>query len=235
MKHKKSSKSEKQYVRGIVHNLSLQRLTDQEIVDYLHDEKKIDIARTTVNGIKNQVEKQAEKWYIELKQSRYKYIATYKERLDSLMSYQRKLNEIIEFYRHEHLYPDTVIRAISELHRIEISIFNLWKQLPNLDIVDNKNNNDNSSDGISQTSRAVAICYCHDIVGHYKCKYCLHVWCPKDKTEEQNWCPNTNCEHSIKGCRFQPYDEKYTWIKCPTCERWFKTQEILNAHPCIIV
>ena len=67
MKHKKSSKSEKQYLRGIVHNLSLQRLTDQEIVDYLHNEKKIDIARTTVCGIKNQVEKQAEKWYVELK------------------------------------------------------------------------------------------------------------------------------------------------------------------------
>ena len=55
MKHTKSSKSEKQYVRGIVHNLSLQRWTDQEIVDYLHDEKNIDIARTTLNTIKNHV------------------------------------------------------------------------------------------------------------------------------------------------------------------------------------
>ncbi len=34
------------------------------------------------------------------------------------------------------LYTDTVIRAISELNRIEISIFNLWKQLPNLDVTD---------------------------------------------------------------------------------------------------
>jgi hypothetical protein len=66
MEHRKSSKPEKQYVRGIVHNLSLQRLTDQKIVDYLHDEKNIDMARTTVNGIKNQIEKHAEKWYIEL-------------------------------------------------------------------------------------------------------------------------------------------------------------------------
>ena len=34
------------------------------------------------------------------------------------------------------IYTDTVIRAISGLHRIEISIFNLWKQLPELDIVE---------------------------------------------------------------------------------------------------
>lgn len=63
-KHEKVAKSEKQYVRGIVHNLSLSRWTDQEIVDYLRDEKKINIARSTVNSIKNQVEKQARKWYL---------------------------------------------------------------------------------------------------------------------------------------------------------------------------
>jgi Rps23 Pro-64 3,4-dihydroxylase Tpa1-like proline 4-hydroxylase len=95
MKHRKVAKPEKQYVRGIIHNLSLSRWTDQEIVDYLHDEKRIDLARSTVSKIKNQIEAQAEKWYIELRESRYKYIATYKERLDSLFSYQRKLHEIL--------------------------------------------------------------------------------------------------------------------------------------------
>ena len=64
-KHTKVAKSQRQYVRGIIHNLSLQRWTSQEISDYLHDEKKIDIARSTVNSIRRQIEKQAEKWYIE--------------------------------------------------------------------------------------------------------------------------------------------------------------------------
>ena len=72
----------------------------QEIVDYLRDEKQIEIARSTVNSIKNQIEKQAEKWYIALRQSRYKYVASYKERIDSLFSYQKKLNQIIDFYMH---------------------------------------------------------------------------------------------------------------------------------------
>src|SRR6476646_2304407 len=104
----------------MVHNLSLQRMTDQEITDYLHGEKNIDIARTTVNTIKNQIERQAEKWYIELRQSRYKYVAMYKERIDSLFSYQKKLNKIIEFYMqgNDILYSDTIIKAISKLHKI---------------------------------------------------------------------------------------------------------------------
>ncbi len=39
MKHRNSTNSQKQYLRCIIHNLSLQRLTDQEIVDYLNNEK----------------------------------------------------------------------------------------------------------------------------------------------------------------------------------------------------
>lgn len=125
--HKIQSKSEKQYLRGIIHNLSLQRWTDQEIVDYLNFEKGVNIARSTVNAIKNQVEKQARKWYLELEFSRYKYIATYKERLDSLFSYQKKLNEILN---DKNTKSDLKVKVIAELHSIELSIFNLLKELP---------------------------------------------------------------------------------------------------------
>ena len=91
------TKAEREYVKGIVHNLSFQRLTDQEIVQWLHDEKQIDLDRSTVSRMRNQVERKAEKWYIQLRESRYKYIAMYKERIDSLFSYQKKLNQIIDF------------------------------------------------------------------------------------------------------------------------------------------
>ena len=45
-------------------------------------------------------------------------------------------------------YPDTIIKAISELHKIEISIFSIWKQLPNLDLSDpaSASNNNGSTD-----------------------------------------------------------------------------------------
>ena len=36
------TKPEREYVKGIVHNLSFQRLTDREIVQWLHDEKEVD-------------------------------------------------------------------------------------------------------------------------------------------------------------------------------------------------
>lgn len=222
---KKVAKSDKQYVRGIVHNLSLSRWTDQQIVDYLRDEKEIEIARSTVNSIKNQIEKQAEKWYIELRESRYKYVASYKERIDSLFSYQKKLHEIVK--DRSEAYPEIAIRAVSELHRIEISIFNIFKQLPNLSLVEDANQND-------PTRYTSVGCTCaksgHDIISDCKCRTCLTVWCPT--ALKQDWCPNPECSGGIKGCEFQPYDEHNVWIKCVTCARWFKTQKILDTHNC---
>jgi hypothetical protein len=220
------AKSDRQYVRGTIHNLSLSRWTDQEIVDYLRDEKKMEITRSTVNSIKNQIEKQAEKWYMELRESRYKYVASYKERIDSLFSYQKKLHEIVK--DRSEAYPEIAIRAISELHRIEISVFNLFKQLPNLGLVEDANQND-------PTRYTSAGCTCatsgHDIISDCKCRHCLTVWCPT--ALKQDWCPNPECSNGTKGCHFQPYDEHHVWIKCVTCERWFKTQKILEAHNCL--
>lgn len=134
---RKVAKSEKQYLGGTIHNLSLQKWTDQDIVDYLRDEKSIDIARSTVSKIKNQIEKEAENWYIELRQSRYKFIAIYKERLDSMLSYQKKLNYIIDSSKKEEIK----IRAIATLQSIELDIFNIYKQLPEIKIEEIDNNN----------------------------------------------------------------------------------------------
>ena len=102
MNHKKVTskratftKLEREYIKGIVYSLSFQRITDQEIVQWLHEEKQIDIDRSTISKMRNQVERKAEKWYIELRNSTFKYIAIYKERIDSLYSYQKILHGII--------------------------------------------------------------------------------------------------------------------------------------------
>lgn len=87
------------------------------------------------------MERQAEKWYFELRESRYRYVAMFKDRIDSLLSYQKKLHEIInssltstdidgEHQREQR--PEVKIKAITELHAIEVTLFQMWKQLPNL-------------------------------------------------------------------------------------------------------
>jgi len=204
MNHKKVTskratftKLERQYVKGIVHNLSFQRLTDQEIVQWLHDEKRIDLERSTVSKMRNQIESQAEKWYIELKQSTFKYIAIYKERIDSLFSYQKKLHEIIADTKK----PEVKLRAITELHSIEMSLFSLWKQLPDLDIVDspkqeeslNKDQDKNPYINIDRVMpedrdkiRGITFCRCVDIQQHYACYKCLQGFCRPSAVENDD-------------------------------------------------
>ena len=140
MERQKFAKTEEQYLSGIIRNLSLQRWTADEITNYLHNEKNMKISRSTISRIINTIEESAEKWYIELRQSKYKFIATYKERLDSLLSYQKKLNEILDCSKKE----ETKIRAITALQSIELDIFNIFKQLPDLRIEDVKENDSQS-------------------------------------------------------------------------------------------
>ncbi len=143
MERNTRTKAEREYIKGIIQNLSLKRLTDQEIVNYLHDEKQIEIARSTVTNTRISMEKQAEKWYIDLRNSAYRYLAQYKQRIDSLLSYQRTLHDIISTTKKD----EVKIRAISELHSIEMDIFSLWKQLPVSNIVSPIDNSENEKKG----------------------------------------------------------------------------------------
>jgi hypothetical protein len=214
------TKAEKQYIKSIVHNYSLQRWTDQDIVNYLQNEKKIKIARSTVTTIKNQVVEEAGDWYLELRESGTKTIAFFKERLDSLLSYQKKLNEILTTCE----VPEIRIRAIAELHRIEMSLHTIFQELPH-----------DQFQIRPEIEREPKQCDCFPTgtITHSKCRYCKQVWCPM--TLKQDWCPNPECSHGIKGCKFRPYDEHHEWVKCSTCEMWFKTPDIMAVHKCYII
>jgi hypothetical protein len=221
------TKSEREYVKGIVHNLSLQRLTDQEIVQWLHDEKKIDLDRNTVSKMRNHVELKAEKWYIELKQSTFKYIAIYKERIDSLFSCQKKLHEIISATKK----PEVQIRAITELHSIEMSIFGLWKQLPALDIVDTKDNKDDHNceeyqhDNVGPSGLPRAISYGPEEDERLDRK-AYFGW--KEGDGPLDACFKASMDEKY-GLPTEPWDDR-KWIQCPSCNRWFKNTIRLEMH-----
>jgi hypothetical protein len=212
-------KSRKSVHKCIVHNYSLQRCTGQDIVDYLREEKKLNIAKSTVTTIKNKVVEEAGNWYLKLRKSSYKTIAFYKERLDSLLSYQKKLNDIMDGSE----VPEIRIRAIAELHRIEMSLHTIFQEFPH-----------EQSQIRPEIEREPTNCQCMSTgtITHSKCRYCKQVWCPL--ALKQDWCPNPECSQGIKGNKFKPYDEHHEWIHCPTCKMWFKTPDILALHNCYI-
>jgi hypothetical protein len=219
------TKAEREYVKGIVHNLSFQRLTDQEIVQWLHDEKQIDLDRSTVSKMRNHVELKAEKWYIELKQSTFKYIAIYKERIDSLFSYQKKLHEIISATKK----PEVQIRAITELHSIEMSIFSLWKQLPDLQIDDSKENRDQYEyHNVGRNGLPRAISYGPE-EDERQDRTVFFGWKQGDPPLDSRFRATMEQKY---GLEFEPWD-KEIWVDCSGCKRWFKNAELLRMHAAI--
>lgn len=231
----KWTKAEREYVKGIIHNYSFQRWTAQEIVQWLHDEKKIDIGRSTVNRIKNQMDREAEKWYIELKKSTYRYVAVYKNRIDSLYSYQKKLNQIIDAYLRPGniIYTDTIIRAIAELHRIEMSIFSLWKQLPDLPIEDTVNITDHTRgeyeyDNVGRDGLPRAISYGR-VEEERQDKDVFFGWKQGDPPLDSRF--RAMMEQKYGG-ESEPWD-KEKWVDCYGCKRWFMNAELLRMHAAI--
>jgi hypothetical protein len=105
-----------------------------------------------------------------------------------------------------------------------------------LNVNNNSSNNPSYYDGSEFKLERGTNCNCgpRDISCHYRCRYCGTAWCPqeKERNQVQDMCPNPDCTNGIKGCHFQPYDELHKWIKCTTCQRWFKTDKILAIHPC---
>jgi len=207
----------------------LKRLTDQEIVDFLHNEKHIEIARSTVTNTRNRLERQAAKWYLEIKQSASKYIAAYKERIDSLFSYQKTLHELILATKRE----DIKLRAISELHSIEMDVSNLWRQLPSLDII---------ADG--QTIQIKEKQLRQGPVGQEEEGYESTQIPPVDDEDERKRFDKWNNEgkpmsdqyrarmQAQYGLTVEPWDQP-SWIQCATCSRWFKNQWHWINHHCI--
>jgi maleate cis-trans isomerase len=66
----KLTKPERQYLKGIVCSLSIEKNTDQQIQEFLK-EKGIEVTRSHITHIRNDIEKSAEKWYNELRSSKY--------------------------------------------------------------------------------------------------------------------------------------------------------------------
>jgi hypothetical protein len=159
---------------------------------------------------------------LELKKSTYKFVAIYKERLDSLLSYQKKLHEIIN----DTNKPEVKLRAITELHSIEMSIFSLWKQLPDFQIHDRSDNgNEYEYDKVGLPG---AILYGPE-EDERQDRAMYFGWKEGDPPLDSRF--RTMMEQKY-GVEFEPWD-KEKWVDCYGCKRWFKNAEVLRMHAAI--
>jgi hypothetical protein len=100
----------------------LEKFNNREIQEFFKD-KGIEIDGSTIARIRNNTAKRAERWYAELRKSRYLYIAHQKERIDTLYKAENKLWIIANDQEAERTEQ---VKALSEIHKIEITLSNLY-------------------------------------------------------------------------------------------------------------
>jgi len=119
---KKYTSAEKQYLKGIIGTLALDKNDDIQIQEFLK-EKGIDIDRSTIGKHRRNIAKSAEKWYTELRKSKFLYIAHFKERIDTTYKVENKLWNIVN---DPHTERSELIKACTEIRNNEIFLSNLY-------------------------------------------------------------------------------------------------------------
>lgn len=119
---KKYTAAEKQYLKGIIRVLALDKNQDNQIQEYLK-QKGIDIEKSTIGKIRRSIAKEAEKWYIELRKSKYLYLAHFKERIDTIYKVENALWNIANDSNSDRAEKRA---ALSEIHKTEITLSNLY-------------------------------------------------------------------------------------------------------------
>jgi hypothetical protein len=157
MERKKFSKSEKEYLKGVIGKLAIEKLNDREIQQWLYNEKQIDIDRTTVNKIRLQIQRNASKWYNELRASKFLYIAHFKERIDTVYKVQKNLWDIVNNPQEQ---TSERRGALTEIHHTEKTLSALYDISRYLteriekDYGDSTDNRENKGQGEQQGSRS---------------------------------------------------------------------------------
>src|SRR5580765_6421879 len=123
-------------------------------------------------------------------------------------------------------YSDTIIKAISELHKIELSIFSMWKQLPNLDTVTDEVNAIGLTTQIKHEQLQQKLLEEQEEEGYESTQIPpvddedergrFDLWSEEAKPMSDQY--RARMEGKF-GLTVEPWDQP-SWIQCTTCSRW---------------
>jgi hypothetical protein len=227
----KFTKNERATIKSIVATLSIKKIPEVEILKEIERQTSKAVSRRFLCNVKQQIKKDSGKWYSQLREGQFEYIHCFKERIEEIGDLQRRHYEIIDSNSNNASIQQVSLAA---LHKLNVTLSDYYDILPSSATGHKQTGGvGEGTEGETTYKRMDIIegctCRLNDGVAitHSKCLYCLHSWCPK--AAGKDWCPNPQCSHVIAGCKFNPYDEVYTWIKC-SCGMWFQRQEILQMH-----
>ena len=111
----------------MVATLTLKRMTDNEIIEQIQKQTGQTVTRNTIYKIRQNIKKDSYQWYKSMREDSYSYLHEFKERVNEIVQLQQMLHSIIDNNKH---LPSVQINAISELHKLNITLSNYIEVLP---------------------------------------------------------------------------------------------------------
>ena len=125
----KFNAEERALIKSTVAMLTIKRIPDNEIIKNIFDQTNKTISKQALNSIRNRIKRDSYHWYKIMRDGQYEYIHEFKERINEIMDLQKKCHAILD-------NPATTqqiqLSAIAELHRLSITLSNLYDVAPTI-------------------------------------------------------------------------------------------------------
>jgi hypothetical protein len=114
-----------------VANLSIKRVPNAEIIKAVAEQSGRTITERYLSMIKQQIKRESYHWYKTMREGEYEYLHELKERINEIMDLQKKVHKIIDNNENN---PTIQLNAISELHKLNITLSNYFDVAPSIGI-----------------------------------------------------------------------------------------------------
>jgi hypothetical protein len=136
-------------VKNLVATLSLKRIADKEIIEFIYSKTGKMISERTLYELRQSIKKDSYEWYTQMRKDQYNYIHEFKERINEITDLQKMTHEIIIRNQNN---PSVQLSGIAELHKLNITLSAYLEVLPT--IVNSNNNNNAPIPTTSKDSQA---------------------------------------------------------------------------------
>ena len=123
---------ERQQIKDIIATLSLKRISDDQIIEFILGKTNKTIGRMTLYNIRQEIKRDSFEWYNHMRQDQYAYIHEYKQRINEITDLQEMHHDIVMRNRNKPSYSTNKFGGIAsikhntfKLHRC-ITLCNQW-------------------------------------------------------------------------------------------------------------
>jgi hypothetical protein len=139
--------AERSLVKSLVATWTLKRFPEKEILKEIERQTGKSLSRRSLWKLKRSIKKDSYIWYKSMRETQYDFLHEFKERINEIIDLQRMHHKIIA----ETKNPSIQQVSLAELHRLSITLSNLYEVAPSIMEAYTTSNSSMKDDPVSES------------------------------------------------------------------------------------